>query len=42
MKGINCFSDINYEDIIDKEHVPINIDAKKENSIIKVFDDREL
>ncbi|MEW8995662.1 hypothetical protein [Clostridium sp.] len=28
-KDIN-FSDINYEYIIDKEHLPINFDAKKE------------
>jgi len=26
----NYFSDINYEDIIDKEHLPINFDAKRE------------
>ncbi len=25
----NYFSDINYEKIIDKEHLPINFDAKK-------------
>lgn len=38
----NYFSDINYEDIIDKEHLPINFDAKKGNSTRKAFDDREL
>ncbi|GAA0774212.1 hypothetical protein GCM10008908_23680 [Clostridium subterminale] len=38
----NYFSDINYEDIIDKEHLPINFDAKKRNSTRKAFDDREL
>ncbi|NKF07328.1 AAA family ATPase [Clostridium gasigenes] len=38
----NYFSDINYEDIIDEEYLPIDFDAKSGNSTRQAFENGEL